>query len=181
METNNDVSPENMPRTEGIPNISYTYSDLEKCSIDQIVETDGEIIILYGEHKGNVQVFDKNGNHKYSLYLQKHLTGAFRIAAGDSGFYVQDDDHNVYVFNNGIFVGFYRSDTAMSIIDSISFNDYSPNYVVRYGSVWRVDGDNRICIINRPRIAMLYQNDLSFYLSLVFVVAFGILFRRKTK
>jgi len=176
-----DTSPETMPRVEGIPNISYTYSALEKCSIDQIVETHSELFVLYGEHKGNVQVFDKNGNYKYSVYLKKHLNGAFRIAANGSTLYVQDDDNNVYVFSDGMFSGFYRNDTAASIFEPVKFNENSANYIVRYGSVWRVDGDERICIIRRPQIAMLYQNDLAFYLSLFFVVAVGVCFRKGDK
>lgn len=174
-----DTAPGSKPRTEGIPNISYTYSALEYCSIDQIVETDSEIYILYGENKGNVQVFDQNGNYKYSLYFKKHLNGVFRIAAHDTTLYVRDDAYNVYVFLNGAFQKFYRRENAIDILDSIDFNNHASDYAVRFGSVWRVDENEQTCIIKRPLLSMLYQNNLMFYISLFFASAVGFVFRKK--
>ena len=47
--------PKDQPaRLYGVPTITSSYSVLENCSIDQIVEDDQFIYVLYGDHDGNV-------------------------------------------------------------------------------------------------------------------------------
>lgn len=170
-------NPQDSPaRILGIPTITNTYTPLERCSIDQIVEDDSYIYILFGEHDGNVQVFDLNGNYQYSVYFYTHLNGAFSLAVRENVLYVRDEQKNLYIFCNGSFDSFISKEDAKKLLELLDFNDNSSNYTVRLGSVWRTNGNEDICIIKRPLISTLYQGDLMFFATLFIVLLFGLFY-----
>lgn len=172
--------PESVPRRVGFPNITKTYSELEQYSIDQIVDDNDYIYVLYGEHEGNVQVFNHSGEYQYSAFFATHLNGAFSIAAKDGCLYVCDEYRNLYILKNGELQSFYQSESAKEILKIIDFNVSSAKYKVRFGSIWRVEGNDAVCIVERSPIAVLYQGNLLFYASLFVAVAVGVLcFRYK--
>lgn len=168
-----DDSPAAESRTLGIPNISREYSPLVKYSIDQIVTTEEYVYILYGEHDGNVQVFDRNGIYQYSAYFFAHINGVFRIAAKGDLLYVCDNQYNVYVMQNGELKEFIHNYCAVELLETIDFYASSTEYVVRMGSVWRIADKMETCIIERPFPAVLYQNSFMFFANLLLVLLVG--------
>lgn len=169
--------PKDQPaRLYGVPTITSSYSVLENCSIDQIVEDDQFIYVLYGNHDGNVQVFDLNGNYQYSAYFYCHLNGAFSIAAQNNMLYVRDEHRNIYILGNGKFYSFVEEEDAADLLSSIDFNETSENYEVRFGSIWIVNDKVEKCIIKRPFHSALYQNNFMFILSLCIPAALGLFF-----
>lgn len=179
--SNVNHSPESEPRRVGLPNITKTYSELEKCSIDQIVDDDELIYVLYGEHEGNVQVFNHYGEHLYSAYFATHMNGAFSIAVADGNLYVRDERHNLYVLKNGKLLDFYYSDSAEHIMRTLDFSMSSTKFRVRFGSIWRVDGNDSVCVVARSPIAALQQGNLMFYASLFVAAIIGVLKYKRTK
>lgn len=168
-------SPESEPRVVGIPNISDTYSALDHCSLDQIVEDNENIYVLYGEHEGNIQVFNHDGEHQYSAYFATHLNGAFSIAAEDGVLYVRDEQWNLYVLEDGRLKSFYYSGTAEHILNRIDFHCSSSKFIERNGSIWRVDGDSSVCVVKRSPLAALYQGNTMFILSLFLIATIGVM------
>ena len=176
------ASPEPRNRLFGFPEISETYSPMISCSIDQIVEDDRYIYVLFGEHKGNVQVFDLDGVYQYTAYFYTHMNGAFRLAVDNHALYVRDEHHNVYILQNGAFVSFVAKENAADFLEMLNFDASSENYEVRLGSIWKVNGEEKECVVERPLIAILYQNDFMFFAKIAIIAIFGIIFRgRKRK
>ena len=173
------ASDQNVSRILGVPIISYDYSVLPYSSIDQIVSDDHYVYILYGEHDGNVQVFTSDGKYQYSAYFYTHLNGTFRIAAQNGKLYVRDERKNVYILKDGELQLFVKADDAAGLLSSVNFAKHSDCYRVRFGSVYRYEGQQHVCIIKRPLYAMLYQNNFLFILSLCVVGGLGIVRARK--
>lgn len=166
---------DNVSRILGKPTISFQYSDISSSSIDQIVSDNRFLYILYGEHDGNVQVFDLNGNYQYSAYFYTHLNGSFKIAAHNDMLYVRDKRRNVYCIKDGECVEFLAEADAHYYLNLLDFNAHSNNYQVRLGSVWKLSESGDTCIIQRPWYSLLYQNNLLFLLSIALVAVMGII------
>ena len=160
-------------RQLGHPVVTTEYAAMETYSIDQIVETGDSICVLYGSHSSNVQVFDSHGGYRFSAYFATHTNGAFSLAASQDKLYVQDERRNVYVFENGEFRSFLTEAEAEQVIGAVDFTESSERYFVRLGSVWERDGDRETCVIRRPLISALYQNNLSFYLMIALIALYG--------
>lgn len=170
-----DTLPEAAPRNLGTPIITNTYSPLEGSSIDQIVETDHYVYILFGEHDGNVQVFNKNGEHMYSAYFYTHLNGAFSIAADEDILYVRDERHNVYALQEGKLLYFAQQGSEASDINGLRFDTTSSSYFVWMGSVWHVANGEKTCFLQRPISSALYQDNFLFIATLLLVLIIGII------
>ena len=158
----------------GKPLITTAYSDYAKLSVDQILAVDETIYILYDEHKGIIQVFDKNGMYQYTTSFYKHTNGAFGMAVHDGILYVRDCIHNIYSLKDGILIEFYERDAVPVWMQQLDFQASSPDFRVRLGSVWYVTAENEYCFIRRPLLAALYQNNLLFFLAVTLIVMIGI-------
>lgn len=159
----------------GIPLIITEYSDLTKLSIDQILTTHDTVFVLYDEHRGIVQAFDKAGTYRYTASFFKHANGTFRMAVQDGQLYVRDCIHNIYVLQDGALIEFYERDLVPEWICQLDYQLSSPNYRVRMGSVWDVADADAHCFIRRSIVSTLYQNNFIFFLAISAIVIAGLL------
>lgn len=161
-------------RTLGAPVITNEYALLERSSIDQVITDGYYLYILYGEHQGDVQVFSLDGDYLYSAYFYNHLNGAFRIAADDGVLYVRDYRHNIYILQDGQLLEYMEEADASELLNTYDFNIRSEDYIVKFGSVYKITGDSQMCIIKRPWYSAFYQGNFMFILSLCSALAIGL-------
>lgn len=158
----------------GVPVISTTYSDYPKLSVDQILVDGDDLYVLYGEHKGIIQVFDTNGAYQYTVALYDHLNGAFAMAVLEGTLYVRDSVYNVYVLRDGEFEEFIERDNATALMDALNFNLSSDEHQVRLGSIWCISDNQEYCVVQRPIYTVLYQDNLLFLVAIIVVLLIAI-------
>lgn len=158
----------------GVPTISTVEFVPTKLSVDQILADDSNLYILFGEHKGIIQVFDTNGTYQYTASFYDHMNGAFSMAVYEGALYVRDSVHNIYILRNGVLIDFINREEVPEWIDMLDFTASAENYQVRFGSVWYIANGAQHCVIQRPIYAALYQNDRIFLLSIIFVLMIGV-------
>lgn len=161
--------------TYGNPRVYVDKDELSRKSIDQIVDDGERIYLLLDDHQGVVQVYSIDGEYQNSIAFYKHINGAFRIAVQDGIFYVCDKEGSLYLFSCGEFIEFIDYQSGAALRKSIDFESASTKYTIQAGSVWKISGDERICVISRPLTAMLYQDHLMVFLGLSAIMFFGIL------
>ena len=158
----------------GIPVFSSEYFDSSNLSIDQIVEDENHVYILFGEHTGLVQVFDTKANYQYTIKFYEHLNGAFRIAAQNGLLYVRDMRGNVYIIQNAGCVQFIESENAAVLRKTIDFGSHSNHFELRFGSVWYVNENEEYCFLHRPLISVIYQDNMLFIFTIGMLFTFSI-------
>ena len=121
--------------TCGIPEISTEYSDYTKLSIDQIIDENNNIYVLFDENRGIIQVFDISGEFQYTAAFYDHMNGAFSIAVYKGDLFVRDSVHNIYILRDGKLCDFFERETVPEWISSMDFNASS-------GTIWF----NLVCI-----------------------------------
>lgn len=159
-----------------------TYSgdiDISSISMDQIVD-DKTYLYILDQYDGKVYVFDLQGTYQYTLMFYDYINGSFRIAVSADGLYVRDPHHDVYCYRDGQFVSFSKRDDAKDILSKLDFECNSDNYIVRYGSVYRISADEDVCIIKRDISAIKYQEKFYLLVTLVVVALIGLFRFRKT-
>lgn len=145
----------------GTPVRVDTYVNFNNIPISQIVDDGTYLYLLVDSHRGYVQVYDLNGQYQYMLCFGKQAAGgAFSIASKDGYFYVEDNRHNIYEFQLGEFLRFAEDEEASKEFSHISFNEKSNRFRLRFGSVWRTDLSQPICVIKRPFYSFIYQYNL---------------------
>ena len=152
-------------------------------SIDQIVEDCNYIYVLFDSSKdGIVQVYSQEGYYQKSIQCYSHMNGRFQIAVHDQNFYLRDKEGSLYRYYDGTFIEFIDSRQAASLRKRIDFETSSPNYALRFGSVWRINDDESRCIIERPLGSALSQSNVLLVSSLL-IIAFGgyLSFKRSSK
>lgn len=161
----------------GTPITFVNNTIMPHSDIEQIVADDARVYVLYGSENGVVQVFDLEGTYLYSWRLYTHLNGGFHMAVKGDSLYIQDYHADIYVFRNGEFVEFLsdeKTDTIMAAIPFSKFEENTEGYVVKNGSVWYVSGDVNRCVIERPWITGIYQNNFNVALRVLIIAAAGI-------
>lgn len=166
----------------GIPTVYQKENEINTKSIDQIVDDGQRVYLLLNDQDGIVQVYDTDGNYLHSMkFFHSQVNGVFRIAVYDDILYVSDQQENLYLFDDGDFVEFIPYTDGTKIRKSISFENNSDNYVLRNSKIWRVDGSNDVCIIDRPAASFLYQDSLMFILGIGVIMVFAVLRAIKKK
>ena len=159
----------------GKPTLISEYSDYTNLSIDQILATDDTVYVLYDDHRGIIQAFNSDGSYLYTVTFFKHANGAFRMAVHDEILYVKDCVSNIYSLKDGDLIAFYERDAAPQWIHQLDYSESSHDYQIRLGSVWCVADGGEYCMIERPVLSALYQNNLLFLLALTTVIIIGFL------
>lgn len=157
------------PKIVGVPLVYEDASALNHEPIEQIVDDGQYLYLLFGFHDGIVQIYDTNGNYQKTIAFYSHQNGAFRIAVANGLFYVRDKRGNLYLFNNGEFDHFFGYQENEWLRKSIDFDATSTDYVVKMESVWRINGEEDICVVERPITALLNQRNQ-------FMIVWGVLF-----
>lgn len=150
--------------------------------IEQVVADSEYLYILYSSNLGVVQVYNLNGDYQYSWKLYKHMNGSFFMAVQNDVLYIRDYHADIYVFSHGEFVSFLHDEEANAVKNAIPFSQFeenTPGYYIRNGSVWHSNNGIRQCVIERPLISVLFQNN--FYFVLVVIIISGIGFVRFLK
>ena len=109
--------------------------------VAQIVHDEENIYLVPNDHEGIIEIYDTSGNYQKSLSAYTTLNGATQIAVKDGVFYVRGMQGDLYLYENGVFSGFYPYSEARELKRSINFDTSSTVYYYRNGSVWK-DGEN---------------------------------------
>lgn len=167
---------EKVAMVSGIP-VEYVDKKISAIKdINQVAEDSNHIYILYdNSNDGIVQVYSQSGEYQKTIQCYSHMNGIFRIAVHDDIFYLCDKEGSLYCYYDGEFVEFIDSRKAASLRKSIVFETSSPNLDLRFGSVWKVGGQEDICIVEGPFSAMLYPSNLIPILGILVIFAVGIL------
>ena len=147
--------------------------------IEQVVSDGQRVYVLYTSRNGVVQVYDYNGIYLYSMRLYAHLNGAFAMAVDGNMLYIEDYHGDIYVFKDGEFAEFLRSDAADAIREEIPYSTFEKNtegYEIRKGSVWRIEGDTQTCIVNRPAQTGIFQNNMDNLITIFVFIVFALVY-----
>lgn len=155
-------------------------SVMANSNIEQVVSDGKYVYVLYTSRTGVVQIYDYDGEYLYSMRLYAHSNGAFKMAIADDTLYIEDYHADIYVFKNGDFLQFLRNDAADAIRHQISYSAFEKNtegYEIINGSVWRIKGESRTCIVNRPAQVGVYQNNIDKLITVFLLAAFALVYQ----
>ncbi len=156
----------------GQPTVITEQLNIDKNIIKMIVD-DGTYMYVLTDADGYVLVYDLNGEYRHTLSFLKHMNGAFRLAQRDNRVYVCDVKNNLYVFEQGEFTDFILNEKGDELRKSLDFYAFSQRYELRGPSVWRIDTDPDMCVIERSPSSFIYQSNILGYVA---VAAFFVLF-----
>ena len=151
-----NVSPKLPDPVFGQPTVITEQLNIEKNIIKMIVD-DGTYMYVLTDADGYVLVFDLNGEYRHTLSFLKHMNGAFRLAQKDNRVYVCDMQNNFYVFEQGEFTDFILNEKGDELRKNLDFHAFSQRYELRGPSVWRIDTDPDLCVIERSPSSSIYQ------------------------
>lgn len=152
--------------------------------IEQVVADSEHLYILYSSNRGVIQVYNLDGVYLYSWRLYKHTNGAFHMAVQNDVLYIRDYKTDIYVFSNGEFIEFLHGEAASTVKKSIPFSQFEENttgYVVKNGSVWYITNGISRCVVSRPLISSIFQNNLHIVLFILILSSFGFMRYLKNK
>lgn len=144
-------------KTRGVPVKIEEYVDFSAYRIEKILDDGKRMYVLINDHEGYIQVFDLEGIYQYTLSFYNSGKGALTMAMEANNLYVIDRENNVYIFQDGDFVEFVEYNNANRQLQQLNRNDFSKRYEIRLGSVWRIDGQEAICVIQRSFKSFIYQ------------------------
>lgn len=163
----------------GKPVLFENDSVMPNSGIEQVLSDGQRVYVLYTSRNGVVQVYDCNGIYLYSVRLYAHLNGAFAMAVDGNMLYIEDYHGDIYVFKDGEFAEFLRSDAADAIKKEIPHSTFEKNtegYEVRSGSVWRIEGAIQTCIVNRPAQTGIFQNNMDNLITIFVFMVFALVY-----
>lgn len=134
------------PQT-GMPVIYTEELNLGDMRIDQILH-DSSLYILDGDH-GYIRVFDLSGIYQYTIALYDYMNGYYSMALSDGVLYVRDPHFNMYLFEENSFILFIPKDEVGQLGKMLDFSLSSDQYVLQFGSVWQIKGNDKVCVIQR--------------------------------
>lgn len=166
----NNMQENSLPEKQyGIPVVIESYLRFDDTRITQILDDGNRMYVLVDSYRGYIQVFDLNGEYQYTLSFYHTLNGSFDMSINDNALYVRDSKHNIYVFHDGEFFAFIPKGDADLVFDGQDFNASSKRYEIRMGSVWRIDLEKPICVIQRSLHSFLYQYHLDWLFKFLFL------------
>ena len=166
----------------GKPVLIETYLNFNNKPISQIVDDGSYMYVLADSHNGYVQVYDLNGQYHKTISLQRQsISGAFSIACQDGILYIRDDNHNIYTFEHGDYLEFIEDENVSGKLNHIQFDGKSNRFMVRFGSIWRMDTPTPICLVKRPFYSIIYQYSLDTVLIVLGVILLLITNRKDRK
>ena len=159
--------------TLGEPIIVTRERDLLFTGISQVMSDENNIYILFGTYSV-VQVYSHEGEYKYTISVYNHVNGRTEIAVLDNHLYIRDKAYNIYVFHNGNFVEFIPQAESENSVAMLPYGISDPAYSVHLGSILKSAEDgNAKCVIHRPLILSIYQNNLLFILQCILIMIAG--------
>ena len=173
-----------LPEKEyGIPKIITEFIKFDEKPITHIVDDGEYVYALVDSHDGYIQVYDFEGNYQKTIsFYNSSISGAFSISVVSNTLYVEDCNHNIYIFESGYFQEFVPYIKVTEQIEKITRSEYSGSFRLRHGSIWRFDLQNPVCIVHRSAYAIYHQyhiNDLILWIFLI-ITAVVIIPRLKT-
>lgn len=174
-----DIKDQKLPqKLYGTPVVIEEPLEFNTTEITQVLDDGKNVYILSDPHGGYIQVYTLDGTYQHTLSFYHTLNGAFSIAITGNTFYVCDYHNNIYVFQNGIFEQFIVQANAQKILATNDFNAFSNNFEIKNGSVWRIDIDEPICIVDRSLRGFIYQHHLDWLLKVAIGITVAILAKR---
>lgn len=161
----------------GTPLIGTERSYKNMSSITQIMADQKHIFVVYG-YDSVVEVYALDGIYQYSIAVYNHQNGRTEIAANEGTLYICDKIHNVYLFSGHDYLEFIDRSNSRELRSKLALGKNSTEYVARLGSIWcyPTDGDP-YCVIKRPVLNALYQNNHLDIFLLIIIIIIGIALR----
>lgn len=157
----------------GEPIIVTRNSDLLFTGVTQIVSDDNNIYILFGTYSV-VQVYTQEGEYKYTISVYNHMNGRTEIAVHDNHLYIRDKLGNIYVFYGDQFINLIDRTEVTHFAATLPYGAYDSAYRVHLGSIFKlVENENEECVIKRPLILTIYQNNLIFCMQFFLILVTG--------
>lgn len=161
-------------KTYGSPKIITEPLSFDTARISQIIDDGTYIYVMANCHQGYMQVYDLSGTYKKTVsFFNPSLNGVFAMEIDSDMLYVQDPDQNIYVFCAGDFIQFISKSNVPQHIKEKRFKENSAHYKIRLGSVWRIDGQEETCVIQRSWKAIVYQYHLNWIFIFTYVLIIG--------
>jgi len=131
------------------PVSSAEFEDKRFSSVDQITEAGEYLYIVPNNGDGFIQVYDLGGNYLHSLFFLERKNGLFQTASVGDTFYVEDQNHNVFVFCEGQFREYVKRDEAAKRFSTIPFvwKGFAQGYEIRKCDLWRVRDGEAVLVI----------------------------------
>lgn len=156
------------------PVIITEYYSFDSLRISQIVDDGTYLYAMVGGPQGYVQMFDSNGNYKQTISLFNPTNGGyFDMAVGSGKLYVRDPAQNIYVFISGDFVEFISNIEEQNEVPE-EYGQNSDRYIIRHGSIWKVNAQEEECIVRRSLIAIANQYHLVWLFNVIVLLIVGI-------
>ena len=153
-----------LPKTTyGIPTVQTEPVDLERCKFLQIVDDGSYLYVLSNRPSECVLVFDMDGDYQCSYHIYNKSKGSLQLATDNGRVLVADAKKNVYIFQNNRFVRFLPAQDAAHILSEYDFGRTQEKYEIKFVSVWRNNGQNSECVIQRSAYAALEQYHLPIF------------------
>ena len=149
----------------GKPQVIYDEVVFNKTRIEQVLDDGIYMYVLADDHQGYIQIYDLNGQYHATWFFYDSINGTFSMAVEDEMLYVKDGKRNVYIFSNGQFQQFLPESETSLLLAEMKFNNASVRYKIRFGSIWRVDLQKPVCVVQRGIQGCIYQ----YYLDFVFI------------
>ena len=148
--------------------------NVDKCKFLQIVEDGSYLFVLSNRPSECVLVFDMDGDYQCSYHIYNESKGSLQLAAENGRLLVADAKKNVYIFENNQFVRFLPAQDAAHILSAYDFGRTQEKYEIKFVSVWRNNGQNSECVIQRSAYAALEQYHLHIFALLFLSIGLGI-------
>jgi len=170
----------------GAPTVVKESIDLSDSRIRKIVHDDHFVYVLSYERTGYVQVYDWNGKYQQTLiFYGPSKNGGFDITTVNNVVYVQDNVYNLYVLKGCELEGFIEKEADpeqwRTICDTVDFQTASEKFVVRQGDIWRLEGGNEQCVVDRPFTAFIFQYGLSWIFMMIAMLVVALSIRRSDR
>lgn len=156
--------PGSLPKLSyGTPTVQTEPVDLDRCKFLQIVDDGSYMYILSNRPCECVLVFDLDGNYQCTYYFYNEFKGILQLAADNGQLFVADAKRNLYIFENNKYVRFLSAQDAAHILSEYDFGRTQEKYEIKFVSVWRNNGQNSECVIQRSAYAALEQYHLPIF------------------
>lgn len=145
--------------------------------VTQILAHQEQLFIVYG-YESVVEVYTLDGDYQFTVGVFNHPNGRTEIAANQGMLYICDKIHNLYLFSGKDYVQFVDRADAKNLRSQLRFGKNSSEYNVRFGSVWYCSDEKEpFCVIKKPVLSALYQNNCLDLILLILIVMIGVILR----
>lgn len=125
----------------------------------------GDYIFLMYDNLKILSCYDLSGNYLHSYSVEMMDNGTPHLYVKEDLLYLETKGHDFYTFEDGRFADFCEHNSPeadylyeyLSVFDRWKTDNMENSYNVRGASVWYMDGDTEVKVIQRPRWLTYFQ------------------------